>query len=117
MYNNFAFDLKVARRKSGLSQSDCAHLLDVDRSKISRLERGDSPPTIRDICTLSLVHGKSFESLFGTVFQEVYDSLRERLASIPSEAGKRMSQFNRTNTLNQLASRLETLTNKGHGSA
>ena len=117
MLKEFAFDLKVARRKSGLSQSDCAHLLDVERSKISRLERGDSPPSVRDICTLSLIYGKSFESLFGTIFDEVRDGLRERLANIPSQAGNRISQFNRTNTLNLLAARLETIADHDHGAA
>ncbi|PHS21387.1 MAG: hypothetical protein COA84_15890 [Robiginitomaculum sp.] len=117
MYKAFAFDLKVARRKSGLSQSDCAHLLDVDRTKISRLEQGDSPPSIRDICTLSLVYGKSFESLFGTIFEEVREGLQERLTTIPALTGNRISQFNRTNTLNDLASRLNALTENNHEGA
>ena len=117
MFKEFAFDLKVARRKSGLSQSDCAHLLDVDRSKISRLERGDSPPTVRDICTLSLVYGKSFESLFCSIFKDVRNGLRERLASLPTQVGKRISQFNRNNTLNLLATRLDTLNKQDHGPA
>ena len=117
MLKDFAFDLKVARSKSGLSQSDCAHLLDVDRSKVSRLERGDSPPSVRDICTLSLVYGKSFESLFGTISDEVRDGLRQRLAHIPNQTGNRISQFNRTNTLNLLATRLDTIANHDHGAA
>lgn len=117
MLKEFAFDLKVARRKSGLSQSDCAHLLDVERSKVSRLERGDSPPSVQDICTLSLVYGKSFESLYGTIVQEVCDGLQERLTTIPAQTGNRMSQFNRTNTLNQLASRLNALTENDHDRA
>ncbi len=117
MLKEFAFDLKVARRKSGLSQSDCAHLLDVDRTKIYRLERGDNPPTVREFCTLSLVHGKSFESLFGPMFQEVRDALIEQLASIPNQSGKRIGQFNRTNTLSRLAARLETFNIQDHGAA
>ncbi len=117
MLKEFALDLKVARRKSGLSQSDCAHLLDVDRTKISRLERGDTPPTVREFCTLSLVHGKSFESLFGKIFQEVRDALKERLTSIPAQAGKRISQFNRTNTLNRIGAQLEGFHTKDHGSS
>jgi len=115
MLKQFALDLKVARRKSGLSQSDCAHLLDVDRTKISRLERGNCPPTVREFCTLSLVHGKSFESLFGKIFQEVRDALQERLASIPVQSGKRISQFNRTNTLNRLGAKLEGFNTRDYG--
>ena len=115
MYKEFAFDLKVARRKSGLSQSDCAHLLDIDRSRISRIERGDSSPSVSDICTLSLIHGKSFERLFRTLLQEVGGNLRERLVSIPAQAGRRIDQFNRTNTLNLLAARLEDLNKHDHG--
>ena len=117
MLKQFALDLKVARRKSGLSQSDCAHLLEVDRTKISRLERGDCAPTMRDFCTLSLVHGKSFQSLFDRIFKEVRDALQERLASIPAQPGKRISQFNRTNTLNRLGARLEEFNTRNHGSS
>ena len=117
MLKDFAFDLKVARRKSGLSQLDCAHLLDVHRSRISRLERGDSLPSVRDICTLSLVHGKSFENLCSAFSQDVRDGLRERLATIPCTTGNRITQSNRTNTLNLLTQRLEALNTHGYGTS
>jgi len=117
MLKEFAFDLKVSRHKSGLSQSDCAHLLDVDRARISRLERGDCPPTVREFCTLSVLHGKSFESLFAKIHQDVCDALQERLITVPVQAGNRIGSFNRTNTLNRLAARLEELNNHDHGAA
>lgn len=117
MLKDFAFDLKVARRKSGLSQSDCAHLLDVHRSRISRIEQGNSPPTVIEFCTLSLVHGKSFESLFDATFHDVRDALMERLTTISAQAGNRAYQFNRTNTLNRIVDMLEEVSTPDHDTA
>jgi transcriptional regulator with XRE-family HTH domain len=106
MTTEFALDLKVARRKSGLSQQDCAHLLEVHPSKISLMEHGKAMPSVRDICTLSLVYGKSFESLFAAIMADAYASLSERLASMPECPKQWLPKFNRQNTLNSLAFRL-----------
>ena len=77
MHTAFAQDLKVARRKSGLSQLDCGHLLDINQQRMSQLENGKSLPTIPEICSLSLIYGRSFESLFGSVFLEVRNQLSD----------------------------------------
>ena len=106
MTTEFALDLKVARRKAGLSQQDCAHLLDVHPSKISLMEHGKAMPSVRDICTLSLVYGKSFESLFAAIMADAYAALNERLASMPECPSQWLGKFNRQNTLNSLAVRL-----------
>lgn len=114
MTTKFALDLKVARRKSGLSQDDCAHLLDVHRSRISKLELGKQPPSVREICTLALIYGKSFESLFGSVFENVRRSLREQLATLPKQKGVWLGSMNRSHTLSKIASRLEPKPEEGH---
>ena len=103
MSKTFPLDLKVARRKSGLTQADCAHLLGVHRSKVSHLECGETEPTLRDICTLSLIYGRSFESLFSSVFYELRRELRARLVTLPAPGGSWIGRFNRKATLDRLA--------------
>ncbi len=117
MSNKFALDLKVARKKSGLTQADLAHLLGASRGKISHLERGVTVPTVRDICTLSMVYGKSFESLFAPVFDEVVSALNDRLSSLPDAPKGWLGRFNRRNTLSQLASQINERSAQDYGAA
>lgn len=107
MSHSFALDLKVARRKSGLTQQDCAHLLDVHKTKISLLEQGKVLPSVLEICTLSLLYGRSFESLFGSMLEEAQCSLKDRLATLPVSSNRWLGRFIRQNTLNRLAARLD----------
>ena len=116
MKTQFAQDLNVARRKSGLTQQDCAHLLDVHQSTVSRLESGAQMPDIREICTLSLIYGKNFESLFGTVFDQARRSLRAQLSSLPETKAK-WGRLNRVHTLKSLAHRLEASHSEEDGQA
>jgi transcriptional regulator with XRE-family HTH domain len=109
MSNEFALDLKVARRKSGLTQSDCAHLLDIHPSKVSLLESGKTLPSIKDICALSLIYGRSFESLFSSIVAGANRQLRDRLRTMPDAPKRWLGSFNRRTTLNGIADRLETL--------
>ena len=64
MTTQFALDVYLARIKSGYTQSDVAHLLEISRVTISRFERGTSEPSLQDILGLSLIYGRSFESFF-----------------------------------------------------
>lgn len=106
MLYEFSLDLKVARRKSGLTQEDCAHLLDVNKTLISRIENGKRIPTVREICTLSLIYGKSFESLFSGIIADAQESLRERVITIPDAPYSWIGSLNRKRTLDSLARRL-----------
>lgn len=117
MTNEFALDLKVARRKSGLTQIDCAHLLGAHPSKISLLESGKSLPSVRDICLLILIYGKSFESLFGGIFVDARHDLRERLKTMPSAPKRWLGRFNRHSTITSLAQRLDALIDEDYGRA
>jgi transcriptional regulator with XRE-family HTH domain len=114
MHNSFALDLKVARRKAGLSQRECAHLLDVHQTKISQLETGKVIPSIHDICALSLIFGKSFESLFTHVFDAVRAELHGRVASLPESDCNWITKLNRNHTLNQLQERLSGTNDTDH---
>lgn len=106
MLYEFSLDLKVARRKSGLTQEDCAHLLGVTSTLISRIENGKRIPTVREICTLSLIYGKSFESLFSGIITDAQENLRERIVTIPDAPYKWIGSMNRKRTLDNLARRL-----------
>lgn len=106
MFEEFILDLKVARKKSGLTQGDCGHLISGSNHKISQLERGERPPTIQEICALSLIYGRSFESLWGEIFSEVRENLAANLETLPEPAGQQPGGFNRASTLEALAQRL-----------
>lgn len=116
MSKDFTLALKVARRQSGLSQEDCAHLLDTYRVRISRLECGETP-NIVDMCKLSMIYGKSLESLCSEIFREISSELKEKLDTLPQVQEKRSDQFNRSTTISLLATRLEALKKFEHGAA
>lgn len=109
MTYSFALDLKVARKKSGLTQQDCAHLLGVHKSKISLFEQGKALPSVTEICALSILYGRSFESLFGAVMEEAQSSLKDRLSTLPVISNRWLGRFIRQNTLNRLAARLDNI--------
>ena len=117
MIHEFALDLKVARRKAGLTQADCAHLLGVHPSKISLLESGKATPTMRELTLLSLIYGKPFERLFSSVVLEAGHELRERVGTLPGSPKRWLGRFNRTRTLRNLAERMSALDAKEHGDA
>ena len=109
MQNEFTLDLKVTRRKSGLTQGDCAHLLAIHPSKISLFESGKALPSIRDIAALTVIYGRSFESLFHSIVLEIQHSLKDRFRTMPESPQRWLLRFNRQHTLDALASRLEIL--------
>ena len=106
MLNEFALDLRTMRKKSGLTQVDCAHLLNVTVPVYSRIETGKKVPTVRELCTLSLIYGRSFESLFAGIFMDARGDLREQLPTIPDAPPQWLGRINRQHTLNHLAERL-----------
>lgn len=114
MFDEFIFDLKAARKMSGLTQKDCGHLIGGSEYRISQLERGQRLPTIREICTLSLVFGKNFESLYGAVFDEVRKVLDDRLGNLPEPEKTIPGHHNRARTLERLRQRLLEESGKRH---
>ena len=106
MFHAFTLDLKVARKKAGLTQVDCAHLLAITPTLVSQIETGKRMPTVREICTLSLIYGRSFESLFAGIFKDARSDLRERLTTIPDAPKHWLARDNRQYQLNRLARQL-----------
>ena len=106
MTKEFALDLKVAHQNSGLTQQDCAHLLGVSDATLAKIEVGKRTPSICEICTLSLIYGRSFESLFSGIFLDVRAHLSARMVSLPEPSGTAFLRINRQSTLSRLARRL-----------
>ena len=114
MNHNFSIDLRSVRRKAGLTQEDCGHLLGGSPSAIRQLESGSRLPTLMEICTLSLIFGRSFESLFGDLMMQCRQDLAERLGTLPDPQEPHASTFNRKSTLDALAERLDAETGQGY---
>jgi transcriptional regulator with XRE-family HTH domain len=102
MYQQFAQDLRLARRKAGLTQADLAHLLGTSTREISAFENGSRLPGLPQLCELSLIYGRSFEALFAELMERGKDRLRQRLPSLPELKRPDVSTFNRENTLRRI---------------
>ena len=114
MSTQFAHDLRLARRKAGLTQGDLAHLLDTGQSAVSELELGKQRPNLEQIIALSLIYGRSFESFFEVVMTERQKRLRKRLASLPELEKETAHTFNRSGSLAKLRRRLRETTEYGN---
>lgn len=107
MQTEFALDLRLARRKAGYTQRDIAHLLGAQQALVSDLERGRVLPSIEQIVSLSLIYGRSFESLFSELMQSAKSALRERVKHMPIGVRSYVGTFNRDTSLQRLERRLE----------
>ncbi len=104
MTTQFAHDLRVARRKAGLLQSDVAHLLTASRTVVSDLEHGRYRPTLEQTVMLSLIFGRSFESLFDELMRECRGHLNKQLKTLPELEDQTGRTFNRSDSLSRLQS-------------
>ena len=109
MKNNFGVDLKVARRQSGLSQADCAYLLQISLSRMSKLEAGVRELKVSEMCSLCIVYGYAVSPLCQSRVERRVISMRQRLATLPDYRIEQPSQKKRRETLEVLARRLEAL--------
>jgi DNA-binding XRE family transcriptional regulator len=106
MSTQFAIDLRLARRKSGLTQGDVAQLIGTQQSTIGALEKGKRRPTVEQVCMLSLVFGRSFESLFADNLEAGRARLRANLPALPATRVLTAETFNRKASLERLQRRL-----------
>lgn len=113
MSSQFALDLRLARKKAGYTQDDVAHLLATHQTVISTMEQGKRRPTLNEIVMLSLVYGRSFESLFDEIMAEANQQLLDRLVTLQSPGRQAMSTFNRPGSLARLKRRLTAKPNHG----
>ena len=114
MFEEFISDLKIARKRSGLTQAECGHLIGGSENALSRIERGERLPSLREIIGLSLVYGKTFESFFEEFLGLVREEMIAALTEMPkAREGKTASP--RADTLAALARRLEDEIRFHHG--
>lgn len=83
-----------------------AHLIGSHQSKVSDLEQGNRLPTLEQTVTLSLIYGRSFESLFSIVMADARQDLLERVKTLPSEVRDFTGTFNRAASIKRLGERL-----------
>ncbi|MGH2533361.1 MAG: helix-turn-helix domain-containing protein [Thermomicrobiales bacterium] len=57
--------VRELRMQRDLTQQELAHLADLSISSVSRLERGDRPPTIRMLRRLAVVFSIKLQELLG----------------------------------------------------
>lgn len=107
METNYALDLKVARRRSGLSQKDVAHLLGISRVRVSKLECNLAVPSPDELTMLSLIYSQSFLTLGGAVMPVLYRILKDRLETLPNRESYAAGASPKSVTLNTLSRRLE----------
>lgn len=106
---DFSQSLIDARRKAGLSQADCAHLLGVSQAHVSRLERGRSVPSVTDLCGIAILFGRTMELLVEPLFRDRAMTIRKRLFDLPDVRTGWLGQFVRNNALRNLEARVERI--------
>lgn len=109
MVYQFGLDLKVARRRSALTQADCAHLLGVDQPRISKLEAGTATPSVVELSILCLIFNRPIGNVSQEVIISLGQSLQERLASMPPCPETWHDRQHRLRTLGIIAQKLEAL--------
>ena len=63
-------------------------------------------PTVFEICSLSLIFGRTFESLFTEIMGAVREGIARRLTLLPEVARSYVGTFNREASLTKLSRRL-----------
>lgn len=99
-------DLRLARRKAGLTQRDCAQLLAVPQSRISSFEKGQLLPSIPQLMKLSIVLNRQFEDLYKHLTSQARITIKRQLPSLPERVRNTASTFNRTSSIRRLQLRL-----------
>ena len=112
MIQKLSLDLKLARRRSGLSQADCAHLVGVDASRMSKLESGKAEPSVCELAILSLIFDRPADDFTKGVIVALRGALADRLDSMPSVPQNWRDWHQRSQTLQALSARLDGIDRK-----
>ena len=102
MHTQFAHDLRLARKIAGLTQDDCATLMNRCRRHIGRLETGESQPTLEDLLALSAIYNRTFESYFAERLAAARATVRAGLPQLPISVGDQAAFRQRKFTLDRL---------------
>ncbi|KWV93883.1 helix-turn-helix transcriptional regulator [Erythrobacter sp. AP23] len=114
MFTQFAHDLCAARRKAGLSQQDLCILLELGSKDVAALETGAMPPTIEQMCRLSIIYNRSFTQVYQGIMQSAREALFRNLPDLPETAENAGSNLNRDSTLKRLDRELTAALTQHH---
>ena len=114
MFTQFAHDLSAARRKAGLTERDVCILLEIGSQDVAALEAGARPPTVEQLCRLSIIYNRTFTELYQEVMKEARAALFRNLPSLPELSGDEHRYFNRENTLKRLERELSAALTQSH---
>ena len=106
MYTQYSLDLRVVRRKTGFSQKDIAHLIGANQATVSQLECGRREPSLVQTMTLSMIFGRTFQSLFAAIMKRVRRDLRQRLRTLPKDASNYVGTKCRRDAIDRLKKRV-----------
>lgn len=70
---NLAENLRIQRKKNGLSQEELAEKCDVSRQAIAKWESGESAPSIERLIFLADLYDVTLDELVGRVVLDDYD--------------------------------------------
>lgn len=103
MFEEFLYDLKAARKTSGLTQKDCGHLTGTSLHQISDIERGVRLPLLQEILSLSILYGRNFESLFGPLMRDLRKAMLQKIETLSHDP---TGDVRRRRTIERLTERL-----------
>ena len=109
-----AADLKSARRLSGFTNRDVACLLDVDAARISRLEKGRSRPSGRELAMMALVYGRPIDTLLPSCQRSLKEEVEKRLGKVGDAPESWVAIEARSTSLASLKQRLSNTPSPYH---
>ena len=114
MFTQFAHDLCAARKKAGLTQQDLTILLEIGSKDVAALETGAMPPSIEQLCRLSIIYNRTFTQTYQVLMLAAREALFRNLPDLPELAATADANFNRDNTLKRLDSELTAALTQHH---
>lgn len=102
MFTQFAMDLRLARKVAGLTQDDCATLMNRSRKYVLRLEKGAREPSLDDLLCLSVIYNRTFEDYVATRLKVARATVRAGLPQLPVTISNHAGFRQRCHTLDRI---------------
>jgi transcriptional regulator with XRE-family HTH domain len=102
MFTQFALDLRLARKVAGLTQDDCATLMNRSRKYVLRLEKGAREPSLDDLLRLSVIYNRTFETYFAERLKSARATVRAGLPQLPVTISNHAAFRQRQHTLDRI---------------
>lgn len=117
MFTQFAHDLCAARNKAGLTPRDLSILLEIGSKDIAALEEGIMPPSVEQLCRLSIIYNRSFTQFYQDAMEQAREALFRNLPDLPEYIADDTSNSNRDHTLKRLEAQLIAAVTRKHAGA